>query len=183
MSPGLKLDFKGNDGDKADLSVQYKIPALTFTGDFDINNLSKAETSICGGHGAFTAGLSVAFPDLKTSKPTVGLGFAHNVPEVCFTALRVKDNFSAYSLIFSYTQLKGLAFAGSVDYSPKKTLGTLVSSYKYCPSTVLKAKATTDGIFSASIKRSFDMKFSVIGSVEGSNAFKSFKWGVNATLG
>jgi len=186
--PGLKLEFKGNDSEKADLSFKYAIPAATFTGDFDINNLSKAEASVTAGTGAFTGGLNAKFSTSKddgknATKVSVGLGLAHTVPNVCFTAVRAKDNFSAFSVLVSYTQHKGLIVAGSADHCAKKTQATLVTSYNVDASTTFKAKATTEGVFSASLKKSFEKKFNVVGSVEVPSNLKSVKWGVNATLG
>jgi hypothetical protein len=185
--PGLKLDYKGNDSDKSDLSLQYKSPGATFTADFDILNLSKAEVSISTGKGDFTGGLSALFSnnsaDSKQIKVSAGLGVAYTAPKVGFAALRAKDNFTAYSLLLSYSSIPKLAIAGAVDYSPKTTLGTVVTSYSVDSSLTLKAKATTEGIFSASIKKSFEKKFAVVGSVEVPRTLKSFKWGLNATLG
>jgi len=184
--PGLKLEYKGNDSDKSDLSLLYKIPGATFTADFDILNLSKAEASISTGKGDFTGGLSALFSsnaDSKQIKISTGLGLAYTVPKVGFAAVRAKDNFSAYSLLLSYSSIPKVSVAGGVDYSPKKTLGTIVASYSYDNSLTLKAKATTEGIFSASIKKSFEKKFAVVGSVEVPRTMKSFKWGLNATLG
>jgi hypothetical protein len=186
--PGLKLEFKGNDQEKADLSLKYSIPAATFTGDFDINSLAKAEASVCAGSGAFTGGLSASFAGSKDeskapSKISVGLGVAHTVPNVCYTAVRAKDNFSAFSLLFSYTSVQNLILAGSVDHCAKKTLATGLASYKVDASTTFKTKATSEGVVSASLKRNFEKKFTVVGSVEVPHTLKSVKWGVNATLG
>ena len=186
--PGLKCEFKGNDSDKADLSVKYTIPAATFTADFDINSLSKAEASVCAGSGAFVGGLSASFAGSKDeskvpSKVSVNVGVSHTVPNVCYTAVKAKDNFGAFTALFSYSSVKNLVIAGSVDYSPKKTLATAVASYKVDPSTTFKAKGNSEGVVSASLKRTFEKKFAVVGSVEVPHTLKTVKWGVNATLG
>ena len=55
VTPGLKLEFKGNDANKADLSFTYSAPAATVTGEFDISGFSGANASISGGHGAFVS--------------------------------------------------------------------------------------------------------------------------------
>ena len=188
-APGLKVEFKGNDGEKADLSLNYTMDAVTVTGDFDINNFAKAETSISTGYDHITGGLNAKFAQSKDEsggnklKLSVGAAAAYTVPGTCFTAVRAKDNFSSYGLLFSYTHLKDIDIAGSVDYSPKATVGCLAGAYKVNPSTTLKTKATSEGIFSASLKKSFEKKFSVVGSVEVPSNLKSLKWGLNATLG
>jgi len=186
--PGAKFEFKGNDSDKADLSIKYSIPAATFTADFDINSLSKGEVSVCGGSGAFVGGLSASYAGSKDesktpSKVSVGLGVSHTVPKVCYTAVRAKDNFTSFSALFSYSSIDNLLLAGSVNHNSKKTLATALATYKVDPSTTVKAKANTEGIISASIKRSCEKKFTVVGSVEVPHTLKTVKWGVNATLG
>lgn len=186
--PNLKVEFKGNDGEKADLSLKYTAPCATFTGDFDINNLAKAETSVSAGHGAFTGGACAKFANIKDDsgsklKATLGVGVGYTVPNTCFTALRAKDNFSAYGLLVSYTGMKGAAFVGSVDYSPKATMATAAASYKYDATTTIKGKVSCDGVLAASVKKNFDKKFSVVGSLEVPTSMKCMKWGLNATLG
>lgn len=187
-APGLKVEFKGNDGEKADLSLTYTLPAATITGDFDINNFSKAETSISTGSGPITGGVSAKFTQAKDESGnklnvSVGVGIAHTVPDVCYASLRAKDNFSAYGLLFSYSHLPKTELAGSVDYSSKGTCGCVAGSYEVDPSTTVKVKATSEGIFAASLKKSFEKKFAVVGSVEVPSNLKSLKWGLNATLG
>lgn len=188
-APGLKLDFKADELGKADLCFEYAIPAATFSGEVDVHNLSKAETAISAGHGPISGGVSAKFSSSKdesnkmSTKITVGLGLGYTIPDTLFAAVRAKDNFSAYSALASYTKVKDFTFAGSFDYSAKSMVGVFLSSYKVDPTTTFKAKASTEGIFSASLKKNFEKKFSVIGSLEVPSNMKSMKWGVNATLG
>lgn len=184
-APGLKLEFKGNDSEKAEVSCKYTHPVATLTGALDINNFSTADVSVCSGHGPFTGGVALKFTSTKddANKLDCGVGVSHTVPGVCFSALRAKENFNSYSLLFSYSHLKDAEFAGSVNYSPKGVLGTLVGSYAFGPKTVLKGKANSDGVLSASVKQNFDKKFAVVASAEVPSNFNSIKWGINATLG
>ena len=55
VSEGLKLEFKGNDVDKGDVSFTYSLPAVTLTGEFDTVKFSSAKASISGGHGPFVS--------------------------------------------------------------------------------------------------------------------------------
>mmetsp|Transcript_38909 Transcript_38909/g.107168 ORF Transcript_38909/g.107168 Transcript_38909/m.107168 type:complete len:278 (+) Transcript_38909:44-877(+) len=188
VAPGLKVEFKGNDGEKADLSVTYTAPVATVTGDFDINNFSRAEASVSAGSGPVTGGASAKFTQTKDENGSklnvsLGLGVAHTVPGVCYAALRAKDNFSAYGLLWSYSHFPQTEIAGSIDYSSKGTSGCVVGSYAVDPATTMKLKATSQGIFAASMKKNFEKKFSVVGSVEVPSNLKSLKWGLNATLG
>jgi hypothetical protein len=185
--PGLKLEFKGNDADKADLSFKYVLPAATLTGEVDINNLSKAEASVCAGHGDFTGGLSATVTTAKDDKASikvaVGAAIGHNLPNVCSASLRAKENFSAFTMMFAYTQLQDIDVAGVVNYSAKATSATLLGAYQLDKTTKLKAKINTDGVLAASLKKSFEKKFSVVGSVEVPSDLKCIKFGLNATLG
>ena len=187
--PGLKVEFKGNDSDKADLSLKYSIPAATITAEFDVNNLTRAETSVSAGHGDFVGGLSAKFTTSKDDakaapKVSVNVGASYNVKNHCFTAVRAKDNFSAFGLVFSYTGLAKVTLAGSVDHCAKKTLATALTSYQIDNATTFKGKANSEGVFSASVKRNCaDSKFVLVGSVEVPSNLKTVKWGLNATLG
>lgn len=55
LTQGLKLEFKGNESDKGDLSFTYNLPAVTLTGEFDATKFSSAKASISGGHGPFVS--------------------------------------------------------------------------------------------------------------------------------
>jgi hypothetical protein len=182
--PGLKLDFKGNDAEKADVGFKYIMPAATFTGEVDVNSLNRAEGAISTGHGPFAGGVSAVYAGVGDAKKvTLGLGVSHVVPNVCYTAVRANNNFSNFSLLFSYAAVKNLTVAGQVDHSTKKTLATGLVGYKVDPVTVVKVKGNSEGIINASVKRSFDKRLTVAASVEVPHTLKTAKWGVNATLG
>lgn len=184
IAPGLKLEFKGNEGDKAELSFKYAIPNATFTGDFDINSFSNVKASANASHGAFTAG---AAADVKIAKSavecaTVAVGAGYTQPNF-FIGARANKNFGDFSALFSYCVNKEATVAGVVNHNAKGPNATLATVYKFCPSTTIKVKANTCGVFSASVKNAFEKKFSVVGSVEVPADLNTFKWGVNATLG
>mmetsp|Transcript_20908 Transcript_20908/g.28767 ORF Transcript_20908/g.28767 Transcript_20908/m.28767 type:complete len:272 (-) Transcript_20908:252-1067(-) len=186
LTPGLKLEFKGNDSNKADLSFTYSAPAATVTGEVDFANFSSANASISGGHGAFTGGASV---NLKIAKASIdsakfGLGFGYTVPKSLFVGLRLNENFGNYSALFSYAAHKNITLAGNLSYAAGKDPAvTLASLYKCNPNTTLKVKADTKGLLSASVKQAFEKKFSVIVAAEVPTALNTVKLGVNATLG
>jgi len=186
VAPGLKLEFKGNDSNKADVSFNYSIPQATFTGEVDIHNLACAKATVLSGHGPFVAG---AAAELKLAKSAaisdqtvfhVGAGYA--VPKL-FVGARACNNFSNYSANFNYEATKEIWLAGKVCYTSKDTVATLATVYKCCPNTTVKVKADTSGIFAASIKQLCDKKFSVVGSAEVPSTLTNIKFGLNATLG
>lgn len=189
-APGLKLEFKGNDKDKADLSFSYKVPQATVTGDFDISNLASAKASFVAGNGPIAGGANV---DLKIAKSniesaTFGLGFSYTVPKVAFVALRADKNFSNYSGLASYNTTdpisgKPLTLAGQVGFSGKDTTASVGSVFNWCPEASLKLKVSTNGVFAASLKQTFDKKFTVISTTEVPLQLNTVKFGVNATLG
>jgi len=183
--PGLKLEFKGNEMDKADLSFNYSIPAATFTGEFYVNNFSTVKASVNGGQGPFTAG---AGADLKIAKSSVEsttfhVGAGYTVPKQLFVGLRACKNFTDFTALFSYIVNNDVTVAGTVNHGAKGVCATVATVYKCCPDTVMKVKATSCGVFSASVKQAFEKKFSVVGSAEIPSDFNAVKFGINATLG
>lgn len=183
-APGLKLEFKGNDTDKAEVAFTYKTPAATVAGDLDLANFSAANFSAFAGQGAIGAGASV---NVKLAKSAVqstnfGVGLSYTAPQV-FVAARAEQNFANYSALFSYSGVKDVTLAGKVNYNGKDASATLATVYQFCPVATLKVKAGTNGVVAASVKQSFDKKFTVVGSAEVPTSLNSVKFGVNATLG
>jgi len=183
--PGLKLEFKGNESDKADVSLTYKIPAATITGEFDVNNFSSVKASVNGGNGPYTAGVSA---DVKIAKSTVestavSVGAGYTVPKQLFVGVRACKNFSDFSALFSYVVNKDVTVAGIVGHGSKGSNATLATLYKCNPDTTIKVKATSAGVISASVKQQFEKKFAVVGSAEVPSDFNAVKFGINATLG
>jgi hypothetical protein len=185
VAPGLKLEFKGNDSDKADLSFQYKAPAATITADFDIVNLSSVKASVCGGHGDVTFGASAALKmdKLAVQSSCFGVGIGYKMPNI-FVGVRADENLSQYSAVWSYDGFKGVELAGRVKQC-KETNASIVGSWKCNPDTTLKVKVCTsnNGSLFGSVKQQFPNKFAVVSSAEIPVSFNTIKFGVNATLG
>jgi hypothetical protein len=183
-APGLKLEFKGNDAEKADLLFTYKHDLATVTGEFDISGFSAAKLSVSAGTGAVAVGGSA---DVKISKAAVesttfNLGLGYTVPKI-FAGLRAEKNFSNYAALVSYNVKDDLTVVAKVTHSAKETGATVGAVHKCNPDTTLKAKVTSGGVFSASVKQAFDKKFTVTGSAEIPSNLNNLKFGVNATLG
>jgi len=183
--PGLKLEFKGNESEKADVSFTYTHAAATLTGEFDVNNFSSIKTSVNGGNGPYTVGASA---DIKIAKSTVEshalhIGAGYTIPKQAFVGIRAFKNFTEFSALFSYVVNKDATVAGTVHHGSKGTAGTLATVYKCNPDTTIKVKAHTSGVISASVKQQFEKKFSVVGSVEAPHDFNNVKFGINAVLG
>lgn len=186
IAPGLKLEFKGNDTNKADLLMTYKMPKATITGEYDIHGFSSAKASICSGSGPITAGASIdaKFGGSDSITPSLGLGYT--APDMFF-GLRVNSLLKnpSYSGLASYGGIrKDVVIAGSASMKGGSTVATLATQYTCNPKTCIKVKAGTDGVLAASVKQDFANKFSVVGSAEVAGGdFGSAKFGINATLG
>jgi len=184
-TPGLKLEFKGNDSDKADMSFTYSVPnTATITGEVDAINFSKASTTVSGGHGPYSGGVSADFKLTKLSldSTSFGAGFGYTLPNL-FAGVKAAKNFSEYKGVFSYEAAKNVTLLGLLNYSGKGTTTTLGAIYACNPKTTIKVKAASTGVINASVKQAFEKKFTVVGSAEIPSNFSGFKFGVNATLG
>jgi len=187
--PGLKLEFKGNDTDKGDLSFTYSAsPLATVTGEVDLINFVKASGSVSVLKAPFVGGgdLDFTFGNQRLESTKFGLGFGYSVPSI-FAGIKT-SNLSSYSGILSYALNKDLTLVGKVSHaSVGKTQGfssVFAGLYKYGPATTLKIKAASTGVINASVKQTFEKKFAVVGSIEIPSGFHTgFKFGVNATLG
>lgn len=126
-APGLKLEFKGNDNNKADLSFTYKVPSATVTGELDIVNFSSVKASVATGTGAVAVGASA---EVKIAKSTVestsfDLGASYTLPKQAFVAVKATGSLSSYSALVSYSALKDITLLGKVDYAKETTTATL----------------------------------------------------------
>lgn len=189
-APGLKLEFKGNDSDKADLSFTYKVSQATVTGDFDISNLASAKASVVAGSGDFAGGANVDLKIAKTTieKSTFGVGLAWTPAKGAFVGVRANNNFQNFSGLTSYKLIdpvcgKPMTLAGQVNYSAKETNASVASVFNCSPETSWKFKVSSNGVVSTSVKQNFEKKFTVVGTAEAPLQLNTFKFGVNATLG
>jgi hypothetical protein len=185
VTPGLKLEFKANDADKSDLSLTYTLPKATVTADFDIHNFSSAKSSVLTGHGPFSGGasLDVAFAKTSVQSVTFGLGLGYSISNF-FATVRATNNFAKFGSLLSYKIDSASTIGGKVDYTKKDgPTAAILALYKCTPAVTVKAKATSTGVFSGSVKQSFEKKFAVVGSIEIPKDFNTIKFGVNATLG
>lgn len=185
VAPGLKLEFKGKDADKADLLFTYFNPAATVTGEVDLSNLSSAKLAVTAGSGPIIAGAST---NLKLAKSTLdsatfGLALSYSIPQQLLVTARADNNLSSYTAHVSYAAAKNILLAGQVQHAGKEPSAVVAVQYACNPCTTAKFKATTGGVFSASVKQALDKKFNVVGSAEFRNNFSNIKLGVNATLG
>jgi hypothetical protein len=186
FAPGLKAEFKGNDSDKADVSLQYTVPKVAVvTADFDMNNFSNVKASVNGVHGDFTfgAGAEVKIAKSTVESTTVNVGAGYTIPKQAFFGVRANKNFAEFSALCRYFLNNDLTVAGVANHTAKGPNATLVAQYKCNPLTTLKLKANTCGVLSASVKQLIEKNLVVVGSAEVPSDFNAVKFGVNAILG
>jgi len=190
-APGLKLEFKGNDTDKGDLSFIYSpSPVATVTGEIDALNCAKASASLCVLKAPFVGGgcVDATFGKQGLDKTAFHFGLGYTPNKSLFTGVRACNGFNDFSGIVSYDLSPELNVVGKVKHSTSgKNSGTnsvLAGVYQYGPSTTIKVKGSSTGTINASVKQLFEKKFSVVGSAEIPTGFASgYKFGLNATLG
>lgn len=183
-APNLKLEFKGNDEkSKGDVIATYKIPKVTLVAELDILGFSKLKASATSGQGAVTVGASVVANLAKSSLDTVDVSVGYTAPKF-YGVVKAADTFKAFSGSASYNVSDKLTVAAKGSHSAKGVGGAAAAIYACCPNNTMKFKAGTCGALTASVKRSYEKKFTVVAAVStNANNVSDFKWGVTSTLG
>lgn len=184
---GLKVEFKGNDTDKGEMSLTHKIPMATFTSTIDVLKFEKATLAVVSGHGDFTGGVCVDAKLAKMSPQSfvINVGAGYSMPKVVDLGVTANISKGSYTGLCEYKGISdSVKLAGSVTYSSSVS-AAVVASYKCNPDTTMKAKVTTDGVASFSVKQTLPKKLVVVGSAElpVSAGLSGLKFGINATLG
>jgi hypothetical protein len=182
-APGLKLEFKGNDSNKGDLSFTYSVAALTATGELDVVNFDKLSGSVASVHGPFVGGLGMDFSISKKTLASVNATVGYTMSDVFAAYLKSSKQFSEFALLTSIYTIPNTNLSFQGVYSKGALSGILAAAYKCTPKTTVKAKATSAGVVSASLKHVLDKKFTVTAAAETPSNFKSIKFGVSAVLG
>lgn len=186
-APGLKLEFKGNDTDKADLSFTYKVPVATVNAEVDGLMFNRAKVSVFGGSGPVSAGFAANFSIASAGNTQVyEAGATYDGVKNLNVALwansakdfRVSGKYKVNECIASALQIdnKSQSFAGIFGCSNDTV------------STKVKITRTDAGIgASASVTQNIDSKFKVtsVASIDKFSGFSpsNIKWGVNCQLG
>lgn len=181
---GLKLEFKGDDKSKGDLSFSYNLPVVTATGEIDAVGVKKAKGSLTTGSGPFLAGGSADFDLAATKIDKLSVGFAYKTP-IAYAVLRSDKTFADITGLISYNALKNLTLAGKGTYDRKSNAAnfSLGALYKCNANCIVKAKVSSSGLINASYKQIFEKKLTIVNAFEIPYQFNSWKWGVAATLG
>jgi hypothetical protein len=191
-APGLKLDFKGNDTDKADLSFTYKIPSATISAEVDGLMFNRAKVSAFGGAGPISAGFAATFAIAQSdnTKKVYELGATYDGVQnlnVALWANSAKD----FRVLSKYKVNDNFSSAIQIEKTSQKTSQSIIGIYG-CSNDKITSKlkiTRTDGAIGAStsVTQSLDSNFKVTYAtgIENFSGFStsSIKWGVNCTLG
>jgi hypothetical protein len=187
-APGLKLEFKGNDSDKADLSFTYKIPAATINAEVDGIMFQRAKVSVFGGVGPVSAGLAANL--------TMSSGGNSQVYEAGATYNGVKDlnvalwanSTKDFRVLGKYKVNDKFNAAIQIDKNSQSVAGI----YGCCSdktSTKFKITRNAEGSIGAatSVTQTIESNFKVttVASIDKFSGFSpsNIKWGVNCQLG
>lgn len=183
VAPGLKLEFKGDNTSKGDISATYKHALVTVTGEIDALSLASASASVCGGNGPFTAGLGAKFDIKKSALSPINFAVGYTQPGVFRGVLKSSSTFTEHSVLASYIANKNCTVAAKATHSDKGLLAHLATIYKCerCDLTV-KVKAASTGELHASVKKTHH-NLAVVAAATVPSTFDGLKFGVNATLG
>jgi hypothetical protein len=182
--PGLKLEFKGDDQMKGDLSAQYKLPQATLTGEIDIVSFSSLKASLSSSVGPISFGGNgqLENKDGKFGLKDFSLGVGYTVPKTMFVGLKANKKVSDFLANFTYTVNNDVTLAGSITYP--KTSVAFGATYKCNPNTNLKFKLGSDGKLGVSAKQSFDKTTSLTAAaLVDINNIGAYKVGLTASLG
>jgi hypothetical protein len=182
LAKGLKLEFKGNDKiSRGDIAATYVHPHATVTGELDVLGMSQLKVSANGGSGPFSVGAStvVKLSGGAPEKINVAVGYA--APKF-FGVAKVAD-FKDVTGLVSYAVNNKLSVAGKVNHSDKGVSGAAAAIYACCPNNTVRVKVGSCGSITASVKRSYEKRFTVVAAAGTNTSFNDIKWGVTATLG
>lgn len=186
LAKGLKLEFKGNDADKGDLSFTYKLPNATINGGVDFMNFKTFDVAAATSMGDINAGVKCDFTKGKDGlKTSTSVAASYALGSKINLGLDVTGNFSKYGIMGSFNADKNITGAFRADVGGKAPVIQVGGVYKCNPATVIKGKVDVSSkVLDVSVKQSLDKNMKVTASASVSDfSFKSMVFGVKATLG
>lgn len=181
VAQGLKLEFKGNDSNKGDLSMQYSHPLFTLTSELDCLTLAKASSSVSGGQGPISVGVSADVNLTKSTLGSIGATLGYKLPNTN-VFLKSTKTFSEYSALVTYAFNKDVTVAGQAFYG-KAWSFLFAGVYKCNPNTIMKLKLSDNAGIAASVKQTIDKKLVITGVADIPKTLDNVKFGVAVSLG
>ena len=190
VAPGLKLEFKGDDSFKGDLSVIYKNAVVTATADLDLLEFSKLKSAVVARTGPYTAGASTSVDiggknKIEFKSADVSLGYI--IPKRLFAVVKTAKWFSEFNFSFAYEARSDITLSTLYTFNPKNSSASsliVAGLYKCNPSTALKLKVDSKAVVGASIKQALDKyATATIGAEVDLAKVSAYKLGVTTTIG
>lgn len=188
--PGLKLEFKGDETPNANFTTTYQTKAFNTSAELDVVDFSYLKANAVSRFGPVTAGtathLTLPSGKGKFEVKNLDVGVSIALPVNVVATVKSAKWFSEFTGVVAYEAAKNLSIASLFGFSPSKYLTSLCIGglYKCNPSTTMKAKVTTNGVISASVKHSLDKTASAVATVEVDVAnVSAYKTGFTVTLG
>lgn len=148
---GVKLDFKGNDSNKADITARYDHAQATVTATVDATDFKNFNGTISTGLNDIKFGLEGS---LKGDKTNVNAAASYSAPKMFF-GLNLTNTFKDIKGLFTFDVDSDLTVAANCTYgTAKKNIGAnFAAVYKCNPKTTLKVKADLDKNINLSMKQ------------------------------
>jgi len=181
--PNLKSEAKLT-GCSGDLNFTYNVPAATVFASFD-TAFSKASVSLFGGKNGINAGAEVLINPKEKALSGYNFALGYTANPKLNVAIRACEKLSSFSTKFSYVVNDELSIATNVTYdlSKKNQEARLAAIYKCNPNTIMKVKASNNGVVEASAKQQVD-KLSITAAVKiAKESISTPSFGLNLVLG
>jgi hypothetical protein len=186
LADGLKLTFKGDDGEQGDLGVEYTKGVVAATADCDIITGSKLNSSVCvAAKDNLNVGGSLSYDVTNKSLSSFSLGASMTQGNI-FAAVTT-SKFDSASLGLLYTVNSDLKIATSSSHSAEKPLEKLTVGCVFNAQNfgIVKGKFTSDGSIEAALVKD------IAKGVTANPAFKisahkpadTFTYGLGVTIG
>ena len=179
---GLKVDFKGNDSDKCDITAQYTHEHATVSATVDGSDFKSYSGSVSTGINDVKVGGSA---DFKGGKASFAAAASYTMPKMFF-GVNLTNTFADIKGLFSFKVDKDLTLAATTTYgTAKKNLGFNVGAvYKCNKDTTLKAKFDNDKNINLSVKQAVNAGLTVTGWTKVADLSpKSAAYGAKVVIG
>jgi hypothetical protein len=179
---GVKLDFKGNDSNKADITAKYEHEQATVTATVDATDFKSYSGTVSSGFNDVKFGLS---GNMKGGKTNVDAAASYSAPNMFF-GLNLTNSFDNFKGLFSFKVDSDLTVAATATYgAAKKNLGVnVLAAWKCNPNTTMKAKVDMDKNVNLSVKHAVAKGLTATAWTKVADASpKSASFGAKVVLG
>jgi hypothetical protein len=151
LMDGVKLDFKGDDKNKADITARYDHEQATVTATVDATDFKSFGATLSSGFNDVKFGLSGS---LKGEKTNLDAAISYSAPKMFF-GLNLTNTFQDIKGLFTFAVDSNVTVAAKCTYGTKdKNVGADFAAVYACnPKTTIKAKVDLDKNINLSVKQ------------------------------